>query len=154
MVSTVVERTKAVLQDGGKGRDDYSVLVSVLLGGALPELCLAVLFEVAVRCVLIGWLDWIRTDPLASPCPCAKCMLTLGRKCVCAPNNFLFFFSSFYCRLVLQVKWLSFLGAVLIELSGREASIPRASSIAKELCPLLLEGLDHPFKACREEIAR
>lgn len=52
------------------------------------------------------------------------------------------------------MKWLSFLGAVLIELSGREASIPRASSIAKELCPLLLEGLDHPFKACREEIAR
>eukprot|EP00903_Cladosiphon_okamuranus_P009771 g9290.t1 len=78
VVSAVVERTQAVLQDGGKGRDDYSVLV----------------------------------------------------------------------------KWLSFLGAVLIELSGREASIPRASSIAKELCPLLLEGLDHPFKACREEIAR
>ena len=64
-------------------------------------------------------------------------------------------FSPLSCRvLVLQVKWLSFLGAVLIELSGREASIPRASSIAKELCPLLLEGLDHPFKACREEIAR
>lgn len=60
----------------------------------------------------------------------------------------------FLLRLVLQVKWLSFLGAALIELSGREASIPRASSIAKELCPLLLEGLDHPFKACREEIAR
>eukprot|EP00752_Nemacystus_decipiens_P011025 g9797.t1 len=78
LVTAVVERTKAVLQDGGKGRDDYSVLV----------------------------------------------------------------------------KWLSFLGAVLIELSGREASIPRASSIAKDLCPLLLEGLDHPFKACREEIAR
>ena len=27
-MSAVVERTKAVLQDGGKGRDDYSVLVS------------------------------------------------------------------------------------------------------------------------------
>lgn len=25
----VVERTKVVLQDGGKGRDDYSVLVSI-----------------------------------------------------------------------------------------------------------------------------
>ena len=71
----------------------------------------------------------------------------------CAPTSPLF--SPLSCRgLVLQVKWLSFLGAVLIELSGREASIPRASSIAKELCPLLLEGLDHPFKACREEIAR
>lgn len=54
----------------------------------------------------------------------------------------------------IQVKWLSFLGAVLIELSGGEVSTPRASSIAKEMCPLLLEGLDHPFKACREEIAR
>lgn len=27
----VVERTKVVLQDGGKGRDDYSVLVSVFM---------------------------------------------------------------------------------------------------------------------------
>lgn len=58
------------------------------------------------------------------------------------------------CVLVLQVKWLSFFGGVLIELSGRQASIPRVSGIAKEVCPLLLEGLDHPFKACREEIAR
>lgn len=58
------------------------------------------------------------------------------------------------CRFVLQVKWLSFIEAVLIELSAREASTARASSISKELCPLLLEGLDHPFKACREEIAR
>lgn len=32
LVSMVVERTRAVLQGGGKGRDDYSVLVSVLLG--------------------------------------------------------------------------------------------------------------------------
>ncbi|CAM9110826.1 unnamed protein product [Ectocarpus sp. 4 AP-2014] len=78
LVSMVVERAKAVLQDGGKGRDDYSVLVA----------------------------------------------------------------------------WLSFLGAVMIELSGRQASTERAASIAKEMCPLLIEGLDHPFKACREEIAR
>lgn len=28
LVSTVVEQTRVVLQDGGKGRDDYSVLVS------------------------------------------------------------------------------------------------------------------------------
>ena len=35
-MSAVVERTKVVLQDGGKGRDDYSVLVSVLLE-CLPE---------------------------------------------------------------------------------------------------------------------
>lgn len=53
-----------------------------------------------------------------------------------------------------QVAWLSFLGAVMIELSGRQASTERAASIAKEMCPLLVEGLDHPFKACREEIAR
>lgn len=38
-MSAVVERTKVVLQDGGKGRDDYSVLVSVRLGVfLLPEL--------------------------------------------------------------------------------------------------------------------
>lgn len=55
---------------------------------------------------------------------------------------------------ILQVKWLSFMGAVLIELSARPASAPRAASIAKDLCPLLVEGLDHPFKACREEIGR
>lgn len=42
----------------------------------------------------------------------------------------------------------------MIELSGRQASTERASSIAKEMWPLLVEGLDHPFKACREEIAR
>lgn len=28
LVSTVVDQTRIVLQDGGKGRDDYSVLVS------------------------------------------------------------------------------------------------------------------------------
>lgn len=32
-MSMVVERTKVVLQDGGKGRDDYSVLVSVGTAG-------------------------------------------------------------------------------------------------------------------------
>lgn len=38
-MSAVVERTKVVLQDGGKGRDDFSVLVSVRLGVfLLPEL--------------------------------------------------------------------------------------------------------------------
>lgn len=46
------------------------------------------------------------------------------------------------------------MGAVLIELSARGASAARAETIARELCPLLVEGLDHPFKACREEIAR
>lgn len=35
LVSAVVERTKVVLQDGGKGRDDYSVLVSVPVGCCL-----------------------------------------------------------------------------------------------------------------------
>lgn len=35
LVSKVVERTKEVLQDGGKGRDDYSVLVSVIYLHAL-----------------------------------------------------------------------------------------------------------------------
>lgn len=53
-----------------------------------------------------------------------------------------------------QVKWLSFSEAVLIEMSAREATAARAEEIAKELCPLLVEGLDHPFKACRAEIAR
>lgn len=53
-----------------------------------------------------------------------------------------------------QVKWLSFIGAVLIELSASEGTAATAERIAQELCPLLVEGLDHPFKACREEIAR
>lgn len=39
-------------------------------------------------------------------------------------------------------------------LSARAASAARAETIARELCPLLVEGLDHPFNACREEIAR
>lgn len=30
LVSAVVEQTRTVLQDGGKGRDDYSVLVSII----------------------------------------------------------------------------------------------------------------------------
>lgn len=55
---------------------------------------------------------------------------------------------------VLQVKWLSFVGAVFTELMGRQVSASRAESIAKQIFPLLVEGLDHPFKACREEIAR
>lgn len=54
----------------------------------------------------------------------------------------------------LQLKWLSFMGAVLIEFSASEILTSMADSIARELWPLLLEGLDHPFKACREEIAR
>lgn len=54
----------------------------------------------------------------------------------------------------LQLKWLSFSGAVLIELSASETLTSMADRIARELWPLLLEGLDHPFKACREEIAR
>lgn len=53
-----------------------------------------------------------------------------------------------------QVKWLSFLGAVLTELMGRQITASRAESIAKQIFPLLVEGMDHPFKACREEIAR
>lgn len=46
------------------------------------------------------------------------------------------------------------MGAALIELSARKESASRAEGIARKLCPLLVEGLDHPFKACREEIAR
>lgn len=61
-----------------------------------------------------------------------------------------------WCRVcaLRQVKWLSFTGAMLIELSACQSSLARAESIARELAPLLVEGLDHPFKACREEIAR
>lgn len=68
-----------------------------------------------------------------------------------SPSHILMVVVVVVCR---QVKWLSFAGAVLIELSARQQSASRAATIARELSPLLLDGLDHPFKACREEIVR
>ncbi len=165
-MSKVVERTKEVLQDGGKGRDDYSVLVSV-------RFSLRVLRYSTVSFLAHGTLTLTLTltlsfppslppsDRYAESCqrrsPRMSTEVLPVRGCLTPTHCPV---SCVVCRVLallfssLQVKWLSFLGGVLIELSGRQASIPRASGIAKEICPLLVEGLDHPFKACREEIAR
>ncbi|CAM9175675.1 unnamed protein product, partial [Choristocarpus tenellus] len=45
-----------------------------------------------------------------------------------------------------QVKWLSLVGPALVELSASPDTAARAEDMARELCPLLVQGMGHPFK--------